>query len=126
MAFVYTNPNPSLKLTGDCVIRAISLITGNEWEDVYLQLAVQGFLMHDLMSSNEVWSAYLKNIGFTRHIIPDTCPECYTVEEFTEDNPEGEYMLATGTHVVAVKDGDYYDTWDSGNEIPIYYFKRGD
>ena len=40
------------------------------------------------------------------------------------DNPEGKYLLATGTHVVTVIDGDYYDTWDSGDEIPIYYFTK--
>jgi hypothetical protein len=26
--------------------------------------------------------------------------------------------------VVAVVDGDYYDTWDCGDEVPVYYFER--
>jgi hypothetical protein len=33
-------------------------------------------------------------------------------------------MLATGTHVVAVIDGNYYDTWDSGDEVPIALWKK--
>lgn len=80
--------------------------------------------MKDMPSSNAVWGEYLKRNGFTRHIIPDTCPSCYTVGAFCEDHPYGAYMLATGTHVVAVIDGNYIDTWDSGNEIPIYYWKK--
>lgn len=38
----------------------------------------------------------------------------------------GRYLLALDQHVVAVVDGDYYDTWDSGNEIPIYYWMKGE
>lgn len=52
------------------------------------------------------------------------CPECYTVADFCWDNPYGYYLLATGTHAVAVIDGDYYDTWDSGNESVAYYYER--
>lgn len=80
--------------------------------------------MYDMPSSNEVWSAYLKSEGYMKRIIPNTCPSCYTVRDFCRDHPEGRYLLATGTHVVAAIDGDYYDTWDSGNEIPIYYFVK--
>ena len=124
MPFKFTNPNPANILVGDCVIRAISLVTGKDWESTYLDLALQGFSMHDMPSSNNVWGTYLQEQGFTRHIIPDTCPDCYTVAEFCLDNPKGKFILATGTHVIAVIDGNYLDTWDSGNEVPIYYFER--
>lgn len=124
MAFIFVNPNPSQNLTGDCVIRAVSLLTKKDWETTYMEIVLQGFMMHDMPSSNEVWSAYLRKNGFERRAIPNTCPDCYTIKDFAIDNPIGEFMLATGTHVVAVKDGNYYDTWDSGNEIPIFYFKK--
>ena len=80
--------------------------------------------MHDMMSSNAVWGAYLYDQGFRRYIIPNTCPDCYSVKDFCEDNPKGEFMLATGTHVIAVEDGNYYDTWDSGDEVPIFYWRK--
>lgn len=118
------NINPSRKLTGDCVIRAIGTVTDTEWDDIYLDLLTKGFQMKEMPSQNNVWGAYLHDIGFTRHIIPDTCPDCYTVEDFTRDHPTGRYILGTGTHVIAVIDGVYYDTWDSGTEIPIYYFQK--
>lgn len=80
--------------------------------------------MADMPSGNSVWGAYLKQKGFRRYIIPDTCPDCYTVADFASDHPEGTYILALSDHVVAVKGGDYWDTWDSGNEVPIYYWKK--
>lgn len=124
MAFVFYNPNPARNLVGDCVIRAISKLTDRPWEDVYLDVALQGYMMHDMPSSNNVWGTYLHDLGYSRNVIPDSCPDCYTVAEFATDHPVGTFLLAIGTHVVAVKDGNYYDTWDSGNEIPIYYWEK--
>lgn len=122
--FVYYNPNPQKKLVGDCVIRAISKLTNQTWDDTFKGITLKAFEMRDMPSSNEVWSSYLKSNDFQRFIIPDTCPECYSIADFANDHPKGLYMLATGTHVVAVEDGDYFDTWDSGNEIPIYYWRK--
>ena len=124
MAFVYYNPNPQNKLVGDCVIRAIAKLTGKDWEDAYMDVVLQGFRMHDMPSANHVWGSYLIESGYTKNVLPDTCPECYTVDAFTRDHPTGSFLLAMGTHVVAVENGDYYDTWDSGTEIPIYYFEK--
>ena len=38
--------------------------------------------------------------------------------------PKGTYVIGTGTHAVCVIDGDYYDTGDSGDEIPQYFWKK--
>lgn len=124
MAFVYRNPNPMKNLVGDCVIRGISILTNKPWEYVYIEIVTQGYNMYDMPSSNEVWGEYLKSQGFKRNIISNTCPECYSIRQFCKDHPYGKYLLATGTHVVAVIDGDYYDTWNSGDEVPIYYFSK--
>lgn len=124
MSFVTMNPNPINNITGDCVIRAISIVEGRTWDDIFIDLMLKSFEMKDIPSANSVWSSYLHDIGYSRHIIPDTCPDCYTVQEFTQDNPMGDFILATGSHVVAVKDGDFYDTWNSGGEVPIYYFRK--
>ncbi len=118
------NANPAGKRVGDCTVRAISKATDQEWEAAYSALAVEGFLLYDMPSANHVWGAYLRRKGFRRNIIPDTCPDCYTVEDFCRDNPKGVYILALPSHVIAVIDGDYYDTWDSGGEVPIYFWER--
>ena len=118
------NINPQKKQTGDCVIRAIGTATDTEWDDVFLDLMAKAFQMKEMPSQNNVWGAYLHDKGFTRHIIEDTCPDCYTVNDFTLDHPKGRYILGTGSHVIAVIDGNHYDVWDSGEEIPLYYFTK--
>ena len=122
--FVFKNPNPSGSYVGDCVIRAISIATNRSWYDIFVELCLQGLIMYDMPSSNRVWNEYLKSKGYTRHIVPDDCPECYTIKNFCNEYFKGTYIVGTGTHVVAVIEGNYYDTWDSGDESPIYYWTK--
>ena len=124
--YIHYNPNPHGKRVGDCVIRAISKVIDKEWCEVFIVLCLQGLLVSDLPSSNHVWGAYLKSQGFRRSLVSDECPEYYTVEDFCRDNPEGTYVLGTGSHAIAVIDGDYYDAWDSGREQPMYYYRKDD
>lgn len=118
------NPNPSRLKVGDCTVRAISMVFGITWEDAFIRLSNLALLMNDMPSANRVWGEYLRRNGFRRFIIPDTCPDCYTIADFAEDHPKGRYVVATGSHVVCVINGVYYDSWDSGGEIPVYYWKR--
>lgn len=124
--FKYYNPHPSQRRIGDCVIRAISKALDWEWNDTYTALCLQGYVMSDLPSSNQIWGAFLRKQGFIRQVIPNECPDCYTVEDFCKDHPTGIYILGTGSHAVAVVDGFYYDAWESGREQPIYYYEKGE
>ncbi len=118
------NPNPCHQRVGDCTIRAISKALGISWEQTYIELAIYGFMYCDIMNSNNLWGKYLKDKGFKREIIPDDKPDDYTVEDFCEEHPKGLYILALQNHVLTVIDGNYYDAWHSGNEIPIYVWTR--
>ena len=124
MAWQYFNPNPKGASVGDCAIRAVSKATGETWEQAYSHLVVQGYSMGDLPNANHVWGAYLRRKGFIREIINNECPDCYTVAEFAEEHPEGTYVLATGNHAVCVQQGNYFDSWDSGAEVPAFYWFR--
>ena len=124
MGYVYFNNNPLEKATGDCVVRAISIVTGMSWDEAYEAVCEEGFRLAEMPSTNTAWGALLRRIGFEKLVVPDTCPTCYTVRDFCEEYPNGVYMLATGTHVVAVINGNWIDAWDSGNEYPIYYWRR--
>lgn len=116
----YYNPNPTGKNVGDCTVRAIAKATGKDWGEVYLSLCIEGYLSGDMPSANAVWGAYLRRLGYTRYLIPDTYPDCYTVQQFANDHPRGTYILALSNHVVCVDDGEIWDSWDSGQETVVY------
>lgn len=118
------NPNPAGKQVGDCTVRAVAKALGQSWEDSYIGLALEGFCLCDMPSANSVWGAYLKRHGFRRRLLEDSCPDCYTLEAFCEDHPKGVFVVALSGHVVTVCNGQYHDTWDSGQESPLYYFER--
>lgn len=122
--YIFANPNPAGLKIGDCVVRAIAISNGMDWDTAYNILVDYGFNMKEMPNADSVWSAVLKDFGFKRKSIPDTCPDCYTIREFCEDHPTGTFVLGTGSHVVAVKDGNYYDIWDSGDEVPIVYWRK--
>lgn len=122
----YINLNPRKKSVGDCTIRAIGIATDRNWYDVYLDLCLFGMLMCDMPSSNAVTTAYLKKNGFRRRTIPDDCPDCYTIEDFCKDHPQGTYIIGTGSHLTTVIDGDLWDSWNSENETPVYYFEKSE
>lgn len=123
--FKHYNPNPTGKNVGDCVVRSIAKATGNTWDDTYIDLCMQGLVDADLPSANAVWGTYLWGLGFRRYIAPDTCPHCYTVAQFAQDHPVGTYIAALSGHVVCVQDGVIYDSWDSSNEIVLYFWQKG-
>lgn len=127
--FVYLNMNPDRRHTIDCVIRGVSFVTDKDWETTFMGIAVECIIYHDMPELNYIWASYLRKQGFTKHVIPDICPACYTVRDFCRDHPVGTYLLVIlnydrGGHVVAVRDGDYYDIWDSGGEVPSYYWVK--
>lgn len=122
----FTNKNPKGKLVGDCTVRAISIATDKSWADTYLDLCLFGMLMADMPSSNAVTTAYLKNQGFKRRTIPDSCPDGYCVCDFCADHPKGTYIIGTGSHLTTIIDGTLWDSWDSSNECPVYYFERNE
>ena len=121
--WVECNPNPLGKQTGDCVIRAIAIATDQSWRETYRDLCRMGEIMGDLPNSNAVWGRYLKEKGAKQFLLPESCPECITVRAFSERYPEGVYVIGTGSHAVAVISGDWYDSWDSGQVTPTYFWR---
>lgn len=118
------NPNPSGRNVGDCAVRAVAKALNLDWETAYVLISMAGYQMNDMPTSNSVWGAVLRKNGFYRHSIPNTCPDCYSVGAFTDDHPSGVYVVGTGNHVMTVVDGVVYDSWDSRNEIPVYYWSE--
>ena len=125
--YVYYNPNPRHKnQVGDCTVRALSKALNISWETAFIDLVSLAYDMGDMPSSNAVFSALLRSKGFRRKIIPNECPDCYTFSDFAGEHFRGTYILGTGTHVACVEDGKIWDSWNSSDEIPQYYYERED
>lgn len=120
------NPNPLSNRVEDCVQRAISAALGVSWDEasdiVHEQAKAMGLPEH----SDAAWGAVLRRHGFKRAIIPNTCPDCFTVADFCRSHPRGVYVLKTSQHVLTVIDGRAWDSWNSIEEYPIFYYYRRD
>lgn len=116
--------NPRGRKVGDCSVRAVSKAIGSDWGKAYAELALMGYVMGDMPNENSVIGAVLRQYGFRRNAIANTCPDCYTVAEFADDHPTGTYVLATGNHVVCIENGAIWDSWDSGSEVPVFYWEE--
>lgn len=119
----YTNLNPAKKNVGDCVVRAICLATGKTWLSVYDDICLVGRQEYDMPNADVVWGRYLHKLGFEPFILPNRCPQCVTIKQFCQMFPRGTFIIGTGSHAVAVVDGDYYDSWDSGDQIASYFWR---
>ena len=120
----YINKNPRGRSVGDCTVRAISTATNNGWMETYLDLCLFGLLMADMPSANSVTTAYLRKKGFRRRTMPDDCPDCYTIADFCKDHQKGTYIIGTGSHLTRCIDSVLWDSWNSENETPVYYFEK--
>lgn len=125
MAYIYYNPNPNNTHVGDCAVRAVAKILGKDWEDAYIGLCAEGWKYKDMPTSAYVIGMYLREHDFRQKMIPNICPDCTTVKKFAQEHGDGKYITITEEHMTAVMDGDYYDTWDSGDEIVLYYYEEG-
>lgn len=122
MAWKEYNPNPALRNVGDCSVRAVAKALDIEWDKAYALIATKGFALSDMPSSNSVWGAVLHDNGFHREVVSNDCPDCYTLENFADDHPNGIYVVCTGTHVACVVNGIIWDSWDSSREIVQFYW----
>lgn len=118
--FIEYNPNPVGRRVGDCSIRAVSKALDTDWETAYALTVLNGFQMGDMPSSDAVWGSVLRQNGFKK----STCEDCPTAEEFGKHHDKGIYVLGFGGHVATMIDGDLYDSWNSSDEVPIYYWYK--
>ena len=122
--FAYYNPNPVAAREEDCAVRAVSAALGISWDEAFDLIAHNAKQMGAMMHRDAAWGSVLRQHGFTRRVISNTCPDCYSAEDFAIEHPRGVYVLGFGTHTAAVIDGTILDTWDSRDEIPIYVWEK--
>lgn len=116
------NPNPKDKNTGDCAVRALAKALDVDWEKAKLLLDVYSMSEAEVETSDLVWGRILSENGFVMETL--YCNNGCTLSGFCESHPKGIYVVKLPNHVVCVEDGFYFDSWDSGNEVPLYCWRK--
>lgn len=124
MGWVLYEPNPVRTGAGDCAVRAVAKALGLSWEEAYTRLSANGFQMGNVISADEVWGSLLRQNGFTRYLVENTCPDCYSVEDFSNDHPNGLYVVKSENHVATIVNGTLYDSWPSQDKTVIYFWTK--
>lgn len=127
--FVYTNPNPKGKLGADCVIRAISIATGKDWETVVRELTELGIKNGMVLNDKQLFPKYLEQNGFRKVKEPrDYFGRKMTVVEAIKKGiirPEDIVCMNAGTaHLSCIVNKKVRDTWDcSGKILHTFWIK---
>ena len=127
--FVYFQPNKKdLKdKVGDCQVRALSKALGLTWVEAFdltipicRELQTYTIFDCDLSKTKDAMS----RLGFEYTGVSNkrgtTRP---TIDSFAKTHKTGVYICKVAHHVVAVVDGKYYDTWDSGDCSMYGYYE---
>ena len=127
MSYKYYQPNKKdLKdKYGDCVTRALCKVTGKEWLEVFNGLVPFAQEIQTMPNDKACYEAYLKANGFTYTGISNKKgSKRPTVASFARGHKNGSYVAVVANHLVAVADGNYYDTWDSGYKSLYGYWEK--
>lgn len=121
------NPNPQSRNIGDCTLRSYCAAFGITWDKAF-------DIASKIAKDNASMIQYVSDKVLTEHF-GCTLDEEYkkvkakdriTVNTFAMTHPYGTYILHVRQHQVTVKNGEYWDSWDSGDKkvSKIYIVKR--
>lgn len=128
-AFRRYNANVRDNNAPDCVKRAISFALGWDYNDVSRSLNSLSKSRTGTTENYNTPSIFFKFLKDQGCLVMDqsSWPKPFSVEEFCEQNPTGTYILEVhdghnrNNHLVAVMNGDIYDSWDCSK----YVIRRG-
>ena len=128
--YVYYQPNGKdvKDKYGDCQIRALTKALHCSWLEAFDRvspLCREEQVFTPGGAPVEVRKRIFAKLGFEYHgVSVKRGKKRPTVDGFAKDHPTGTYVCNVANHVVAVEDGKYYDTWDSGRCSMYGYFER--
>ena len=119
--FHYYNANPKNKITGDCVIRAISTAMERPYNEVYRELFEFSLGCGLMLNDKKCYEKYLEAQGWKKNKQPRKDDNtkytgvefCKEVREYTFNYPDRMIAHIGGHHIVAIVDGRVWDIWNS-------------
>lgn len=134
----FFNPNPNFKdfkvvknnkhkrcTTTDCAIRAVCGCFDIDWFKSFDMLTESARKVCDVTNSCAAMDDAMERSGFTKvSIKAEKGTKRPTIASFAKEHPKGNYILHVAGHFCCVKNGKYYDAWDSG-ECSLYgYYEQ--
>lgn len=109
--YQFYNENPLGLFEDDCVIRSISCATHRSWDEVYDELSDLAQEQGTLLDKKDFVRRYL-NANYKRIEHPPY--KIYQVAEMFKNNI---VLCTTSGHIVCIKYGIIYDTFDPSDRI---------
>lgn len=126
--FHYHNQNPRNRITGDCLIRAISNAAEIPYNEVVMRLAKLSCETGYSYGDKKVYGKFLEDEGFVRMSQPRKSDNTkYTGSEFCKQiaTKSSRYVVSIGTHhVTAVVDGKVNDIWNCTDDAVGVYWEK--
>lgn len=114
------NPNPKeVTKAGDCSIRAYCSAFDITWDEAYKTAYTvakdEKYMMNDKKMCKKILEEEF-NCTIDEQYKKDKKKEKITVNKFAMTHPYGIYILMVPSHMVCVRNGEYWDTWDCGDK----------
>ena len=126
--FTYYQPNSKdiKDAFGDCVIRALTKVENKSWVEVFDELAPIAREMQCMPNGKPCYEEFLKRRGYEYVGVSNKRgTKRPTVSSFALAHKQGVFIARVAHHIVAVIDGRFYDTWDSGwKSLYGYWIKK--
>lgn len=113
------NPNPFKRDTGDCTLRAYCAAFNISWNCAYdiasKRAKDEGFILSDKKIVEKILTEVFKcqlSSFYNKKMVK--AKNRVTVKQWAMANPYGTYICHINGHIVTIKNGKYYDSWDSG------------
>ena len=122
MAFIYFQSSKKRKRSADCSVRTLMASEHISWEEAFDILCGFARKVQDMPNETRVLTKAIESLGYKAMKVPSG-PKM-TMKEFAKDHKKGEYILYLAGHVVYMKNGNWYDTWDASEYKVLKYFVR--
>lgn len=123
MKFIKSNPHPTGKKIGDCVVRALAIANNKKWIEVYRELCEIGQELKDMPNSKSVYEKYLVNHGWKKQAMPKNNGRRIKLCDWA-DAQDGLFIASVVKHLTVVEDHTLLDTWNCGNKCVGNYFVK--
>ena len=113
------NPNPRSRKIGDCTLRAYCAAFNISWEeafDIASEIAKENASMIQYVSDKVLIEHFECRLDPNYNKKTVKAKDRITVSEFATTHPYGIYILSMRNHLVTLRNGEYWDSWDCGDK----------